>query len=54
MSESRICIPLTSDQQKRIKIKAAETGLSMAEVARRFLLAWLRGELELPGDNSND
>lgn len=40
----RLSVPLTTEQHRAIKVKAAETGLPQAEIARRFLLAWLAGE----------
>ena len=49
----RLSVPLTDEQHTAIKIKAAQAGLPQAEVARRLLLAWLRGDVELsdkPGE----
>ena len=40
----RLSVPLTQEQHKAIKVKAAQVGLPQAEVARRLLLAWERGE----------
>jgi hypothetical protein len=47
----RLPIPLTDEQHRAIKVKAAQAGLAAAEIARRFLLAWLRGEIELPPES---
>lgn len=40
----RLSVPLTDEQHKAIKVKAAQADLPQAEVARRLLLAWERGE----------
>jgi hypothetical protein len=45
----RLSIPLTQEQHTAIKVKAAQVGLSQAEVARRLLFAWLAGDV-LTGD----
>lgn len=45
----RLSVPLTNEQHKAIRAKAAGLGVPQAEVARRFLLAWARGELDMPG-----
>jgi hypothetical protein len=44
----RLSIPLTEDQHAAIRRKAGALGVPQAEVARRLLLAWVRGELEMP------
>jgi len=44
----RLSVPLDDNQHLEIKVKAAVTGLPQAEIARRLLLAWLRGEIALP------
>ena len=41
-------VPLTDEQHRAIRMKAAGLGVPQAEVARRFLLAWVRGEMEMP------
>ncbi|NIM52236.1 MAG: hypothetical protein GTO22_23830 [Gemmatimonadales bacterium] len=46
----RLSVPLTDQQHTAIKVKAAQVGLAQAEVARRLLLAWLAGELDLPAE----
>ena len=50
----RIVIPISSQVHGDIKATAARAGLAMAEIARRLLLAWLRGEIELPGEAWSD
>ena len=40
--------PLTADQHAAIRRKASALGVPQAEVARRLLLAWVRGEMEMP------
>jgi hypothetical protein len=40
----RLSVPLTDEQHTAIKVKAAQVGLAQAEVARRLLLAWERGD----------
>jgi len=42
----RLSVPLTDEQHTAIKVKAAQVGLTQAEVARRLLFAWL-GKIEL-------
>ena len=44
----RLPVPLTEAEHMEIKVKAAVLGLPMAEVARRLLRGWLRGEVDLP------
>ena len=44
----RLSIPLTDEQHRIIRLKCADLGVAQAEVARRFLAAWVRGELALP------
>ena len=44
----RLSVPLEDNQHLEIKVKAAVTGLPQAEIARRLLLAWLRGDIILP------
>lgn len=43
----RLSVPLTDEQHQAIKAKSDQTGVPQAEVARRFLLAWVQG-LRLP------
>jgi len=47
-NEKRLPVPLTDSEHMEIKIKAAVLGLPMAEVARRLLRGWLRGDVDLP------
>ncbi len=44
----RLSVPLTDDQHAAIRRKAGALGVPQAEVARRLLLAWVRGEMEMP------
>lgn len=44
----RLSVPLTDDQHAAIRRKAGALGVPQAEVARRLLLAWARGEVEMP------
>ena len=44
----RIVIPTDSQTHAGVKAAAARAGLAMADIARRLLLAWLRGEIALP------
>ena len=44
----RLSVPLTIDQHAAIRRKAGALGVPQAEVARRLLLAWVRGEVEMP------
>jgi len=44
----RLSVPLTEEQHRAIKIKAAQVNLSQAEIARRLLFAWLTGNITLP------
>jgi len=49
----RLSVPLTEEQHRAIKIKAAQVDLSQAEIARRLLFAWLCGDVQLsdqPGE----
>jgi len=48
VTEKRLPVPLTETEHTEIKVKAAVLGLSMAEVARRLLRGWVRGDVELP------
>jgi hypothetical protein len=43
-SMPKLSVPLTAPQHRALKIRAAEVGLTQAEVARRLLMAWV--ELE--------
>jgi len=45
VDKPRLAIPLTNEQLKQIKIRAAEVGLPMAEIGRRLMIAWLVGDL---------
>ena len=45
---ARLPVPLTPDEHRHIKVKAAQSGVAMSDVARRFLLAWADGAVELP------
>lgn len=44
----RLSVPLTDEQHAAIRAKALQTGVPLAEVARRFLLAWVGGEMDMP------
>jgi len=44
----RLSVPLTDEQHRAIRRKAASLGVPQAEVARRFLLAWALGLLDMP------
>jgi hypothetical protein len=44
----RLSVPLTEDQHAAIRRKASALGVPQAEVARRLLLAWVRGEMDMP------
>lgn len=44
----RLSVPLTDEQHRAIRLKAAGLGVPQAEVARRFLLAWTLGLLDMP------
>lgn len=41
----RLSIPLTQPQLTAVKVKAAQASLSMAEVSRQLLFAWLADEV---------
>jgi len=44
----RLSVPLTPEQHKAIKRKAAGRGVPLAEIARRLLFLWLADDLALP------
>ena len=44
----RLSVPLTPEQHRAVKRKAAGLGVPQAEIARRLLLLWLADDLELP------
>ena len=44
----RVVIDLPVKEHAKVKSKAASVGLSMKEIARRLLFAWLREEIKLP------
>ena len=48
----RLSVPLTEEQHRAIKTRAAALGVPQAEIARRLLLLWLTDDLDLPqGDD---
>jgi len=48
----KLSVPLTDEQHKAIKTRAAGLGVPLAEVTRRLLFLWLIDDLELPqGDD---
>jgi hypothetical protein len=48
----RLSVPLTDQQHRAIKTRAAGLGVPLAEIARRLLFLWLIDDLELPqGDD---
>ena len=55
LSESRTArlpVLLTPEEHRRIKVKAARSGVAMSDVARRLLLGWECGEVTIPeGDD---
>jgi len=54
----RIMTYLTPDEQRAIRLKAAEVGVSMSELMREVMLAYARGQvmiaLQLPGVNQEE
>ena len=44
----RVIADVSNKEHRLIKSKAAGVGLSVKEIIRRFLCAWLAGEIELP------
>jgi len=44
----RVIADLPIRYHKAVKARAAEVGLSVKEIILRFLLAWVKGEIELP------
>lgn len=50
----RIIITIDAKSHSDVKASAARAGLSMAEIGRRLLLAWQRGEIELPGKKEGE
>jgi len=50
----RLSVPLTDEQHRAIKVRAAQAGVAQAEIARRLLLAWVAGKLNLPPEGKWD
>lgn len=50
----RLSVPLTEDQHRALRLKCADLGVAQAEVARRLLAAWVRGELEWSDEKEKD
>jgi len=44
----RVIADVSNREHRLIKAKAAGVGLSVKEIIRRFLCAWLEGKIELP------
>lgn len=48
MSDKTVVARVSNEQHKALHIKAIESGVSVADAIRRFLLGWLSGAVELP------
>ena len=45
--EKRLVIPVTDDLHRKVKVAAAQAGLSITDLVRRLLELWLQGEVEV-------
>ena len=54
----RVMTYLTPDEQRAIRLRAAEAGVSMSELMREVMLAYVRGQVvitpQLPAVNHGD
>jgi plasmid stability protein len=48
MSERMMMVRMPDKLHKAVRVRAAELGISMSEIVRALLTAWVTGKIELP------
>jgi plasmid stability protein len=48
--EPRIVVIVPPELRKRVKIKAAQEETTVSDAVRRFLAAWVSGDMEVPDE----
>lgn len=48
MSERMMIVRMPEKLHKAVRVRAAELGISMSEIVRALLTAWVTGKIDLP------